>query len=361
MTIEVRNGCFSYGVERKILDGISFSAQAGDLVAVLGPNGAGKTTLLRCMMGFLRWNDGESLIDGKNIRQIPHRELWKKLAYVPQARNVSAAYSVEETVLMGRNSHFGMLSQPSEKDLAKAHAILEKLKITDIKDKNCSEISGGELQMTLIARALAAEPQILILDEPESNLDFRNQLIVLETMSELAAGGITCIFNTHYPAHALQRANKSLLLSRNGSCICGATSEIVTEENICRTFGVKTVIGEIETPESMLKSIMPIEVSDNSDAVPESTNPRKIAIVSIITDNFGEAEKINGYLHEYNKYLIGRMGMPYRRGGVFIINATLDAPESEIRAFVGKLSVIPSVSVKATYARGEFDEVNYDG
>ncbi len=350
MKLEVRNGCFSYRKNEQILDNISFSASSGDLISILGPNGAGKTTLLRCMMGFLKWTNGESTLEGKNIHDIPSRQLWKHISYVPQARNVSSAYTVGQTVLLGRNSQLGMFSQPGKKDIDYVENILENLRISGIKNKKCSEISGGELQMVLIARALASDPEILILDEPESNLDFRNQLIILETMSELSTNGMTCIFNTHYPAHALQRANKSILLSKTGSCIFGNTHEIVTEENIQSAFGVKAVIGEIETPENVFRNILPVGLAHSNDTPGKKQSQRKIAVLSIITDDFEKSEKINSYLHEYNKYLIGRMGMPYRSGGVYIINATLDAPESEIRALTGKLSAIRSVSVKATFA-----------
>ena len=350
MILQVKNGCFSYKKDEPVLKNISFSASPGDLIAVLGPNGAGKTTLLRCMMGFLQWNNGESTIDSCNINDIPARQLWSHVSYVPQARNVSSAYTVGQTVLLGRNNRLGVFSQPGTEDIEAVEHILEKLGISEIKNKKCSQISGGELQMALIARALASDPEILILDEPESNLDFRNQLIILETMSELSANGITCIFNTHYPAHALQRANKAILISKSGSCIFGNTHQIVTEENIQSAFGVKAVIGEIETPENTFRNILPIGLARSRDMPEKKQSPKKIAVISIITDDFEKSEKINSYLHEYNQYLIGRMGMPYRSGGVYIISAALDAPESEIQFLTSKLSAISSVSVKATYA-----------
>ena len=116
--------------------------------------------------------------------------------------------------------------------------------------------------MVLIARALAAEPQVLILDEPESNLDFRNQLLVMDTLSELAARGMTCVFNTHYPAHALRRAHKALLLASDGSAVFGAAREIITRERIERTFGVRTAIGEVAegVPDVVPLSIVPEEL-----------------------------------------------------------------------------------------------------
>ncbi len=320
-------------------------------MAILGPNGAGKTTLLRCMMGFLRWSSGASLLDNTDIRSIPSRQLWRQVAYVPQARQASSAYSVEETVMLGRGSHFGLLAQPSDKDIAKVQQVMERLHIEHLAKKRCSEISGGELQMVLIARALASEPQILILDEPESNLDFRNQLLVLDTMSELAAQGMSCIFNTHFPSHALQRAAKSLLFCGGGSTIFGNTSEIVTEQNIQNAFGVKAVIGEIETAETVLQDVIPLALAPQPEEEQTPKNEKRLAVVAIITGSYDSGQRINQLLHEYSGSLVGRMGMPYRENGLYIINVIMDGPEQDIRTLSHKLSVLPGVSVKTTYAQ----------
>jgi iron complex transport system ATP-binding protein len=350
MMLEIRNGCFGYKNGRQVLDHVCFSANQGDLIAVLGPNGAGKTTLLRCMLGFLRWHEGDSLLDGKSIHSIPTRQLWKKIAYVPQAKNFTSSSTALEAVLLGRNSHISVFSQPSQNDVKLADNLMEKLNISYLREKRCTEMSGGELQMVLIARALAAEPEILVLDEPESNLDFRNQLIVLETMSRLAADGMTCIFNTHYPDHALQRANKALLLYRGGNTLFGETHRVVTEANIKSAFGVRAVIGEIETDENIHWSILPLGLAGEDTEIP-APEERRIAVISIILQSDSQAEQVNACIHEYSRYLIGRMGMPYREGGVFIIHVTLDAPASEINALVGKLSLLEGSSVKATYSK----------
>lgn len=357
MTLTVENGSFSYGKAHKnVINNINFTAESGDLIAVLGPNGAGKTTLLRCIMGFLKWKCGKSMLDGEDIQSISYKKLWQSIAYVPQAKNVSGAYSVRETVLLGRSNRIGIFEKPKSKDIEKTNEIIKKLHIEDISDKKCSEISGGELQMTLIARALVSEPSILILDEPESNLDFRNQLIVLDVMSELANSGMTCIFNTHYPAHALQRANKSLLLNDNGESIFDLTSKVVTEENIEKAFSVNAKIGDIETPYNILKSVVPLSVSEKSDLSEltcKNEKNRSIAVVSIIMKNTDSAEKINLIIHEYNEFLIGRMGLPYRKANVNIINITFDAPQSVIDEFTAKINIIPNLSVKTTFANFE--------
>ncbi len=351
MTIEVKNAGFRYG-KTHVLKDVSFSAQSGDLVAVLGPNGAGKTTLLRCLLGFLKWTEGGSFLDGKNIREIPSKKLWQKISYVPQAKSFTSGATVLEAVLLGRTSSLSLFEQPKQKDIDIARKLLSDLSIPHLEGKRCSEISGGELQMALICRALASEPQILVLDEPESNLDFKNQLIVLDAMTELTGKGMTCIFNTHYPAHALSRSNKALLLSKGGGYVFGDTARVVTEENIESSFGVRTVIGDVETDESTLKSITALEISNGNTVKPQDGENR-LAIISIIASDYSQGERISELLHAQSKYLIGRMGMPYRKSRVNIINVTLEAPYGEINALVSRLSQLSGVSVKATYAKNE--------
>ena len=358
MNLEVRNGSFAWPGGKPLLKDVSFQAQSGDLVAVLGPNGAGKTTLLRCLMGFLRWTDGQSLLDGRDIASIPNRSLWRSLAYVPQARGAAVAYSVEEMVLLGRSSRIGTFGKPSAADFDRTREVIDRLGLTSIAAQKCTELSGGQLQMVLIARALAAGPQVLILDEPESNLDFKNQLLVLDTIAELASEGMTCVFNTHYPAHALQRANRALLLAQDGGWLFGPAREIVTEETIRRAFGVRAVISEIETPERVLRDVTPLSLAPEGGALCASEpDGRQIAVIAVISADFEQAEKINALLHEYNRFLVGRMGLPYPDAGVHIITVTLDAPGGVVRELAGRLEALPRVSVKTTFAR----EINAEG
>ena len=369
MIFSVRDGCFSYqkhaAPEQDILKHITFEIGSGSILSILGPNGAGKTTLLRCMMGLLPWRQGKSELDGKNIRSFHPRELWQQIAYVPQAKSSIVSYSVEEMILLGRSSRFSFFLQPSRADREAVETIMEQLHITRLAGRSCSALSGGELQMVLMARALVSNPHLLILDEPESNLDFKNQLIVLDTMSALAEKGLTCIFNTHYPAHALQRAEKALLLDKRGHYLFGDTNEIVTEESIESAFGVKTVIGEIETDHRVYRDILPLHITaidfDRPDTtVPESAGKRsgshpadssRMAILGILIEDTRAADEVNLLLHEYSSYIVGRMGMPYRPREISVINIILDAPEFVIRGLTEKLSRIRSISVKATYSK----------
>ncbi|MBR5228702.1 MAG: ATP-binding cassette domain-containing protein [Firmicutes bacterium] len=368
MSLKIENGSFYYKRGVTIFEDINFEADAGEIVAILGPNGAGKTTMLRCITGMLKWKNGRSLLDGEDIVGMKAKNIWSKMAYVPQAKSVSSAYSALEMVLLGRSSHLNVFEAPKQADVDKALEVMEFLGIPHLAEKKCSEVSGGELQMILIAKALASDPQILILDEPESNLDFKNQLIVLDAMSNLAAAGMTCIFNTHYPAHALQRAQKSLILSRGGSYVFGDTPAVVTEENIRNAFGVEAIIGEIETPGNILKNVVPLNITPETASISAGqmaaghtadTTPhgdkRCIASITIIAGDNAISDKINEILHKYSELLIGRMGMPHRKAGVYIINITLDGQQSKIEELSHQLNILPDVSVKTTFAKGDFE------
>lgn len=354
MKLTVNNGSFAYKKGPKLFDSVSFEVKGGELLAVLGPNGAGKTTLLKCIMGLLKWSSGQSLIDGADIASMSERALWSRLAYVPQARSASPAFTAMQTVLLGRSSRIGVFSTPKSHDVEIAEEVMDSLGISALADKMCSEMSGGELQMVLIARALASEPGILILDEPESNLDFKNQLIVLNAMSSLAAKGIACIFNTHYPEHALQRSGKALLLA-GGEALYGSTASVVTEANIERAFGVKAVIGSVETDESVFKNVIPLRLSQNKGAAlneAAADNSRRVlASVTVISHDYSAGERINSLLHEYGDMAVGRMGMPYRERGVYIINTSFDGEKNRIEELSQRLSIIPGVSAKTTYAK----------
>lgn len=353
MILEVKDGAYAYPGKAPAFEHVNFRVGPGEVLAILGPNGAGKTTLLRAMMGMLRWQHGQSLLDGVDIRTISPRKLWSRMAYVPQGRGVFSSCTAFETVLLGRSSRLDPFSKPQRADLEKAEQVMASLGILHLRDCPCNAISGGEYQMVLIARALAAEPELLILDEPESNLDFKNQLIVLGAMSRLAQSGIACVFNTHYPEHALQRADKALILS-GGTAVFGATSSVLTEQTIQRAFGVKAVIGEIETPEHIYRNVVPLHLAGTSKLeAAESPDARCIAAITLLVRDRSAAETINQLLHEYQELIIGRMGMPHRAHSLSIIHLTLDGQRSKIDELSHRLSLLQGLSVKTTFAPEE--------
>ena len=265
MNFTVTDGCFGYSGGRQILNDINFSVDQKEILSILGSNGVGKTTLLKCTLGLLNWKSGVTTIDGKDVRQMKHSELWQNIGYVPQAKLSAFAYTVDEMVLLGRNSHLKMLEQPGTKDREIAEKCIERIGIGYLKGKLCSKISGGELQMVLIARALAAEPKLLILDEPESNLDFKNQLIVLETIKNLRdEEGISSIVNTHYPEHAISISDKALILNRDGSSVFGAADSSIAEHHLEKAFGVNVKIKDFYHSDKKYTCVLPLSIAASS-------------------------------------------------------------------------------------------------
>ena len=150
MIFRVENGCFGYK-EKQILKNISFTVGDGEVLSVLGSNGVGKTTLLKCMMGLLKWNSGHSYVDDQEISQMKHKDFWKKIAYVPQAKGAAFGYSALDMVTLGRSAHLGTFAQPGKEDRKAAEEAMEEIGVTYLRDKLCTEMSGGELQMVLSA------------------------------------------------------------------------------------------------------------------------------------------------------------------------------------------------------------------
>jgi len=262
MKLEVINGTFGYDERRPVLKSVDFTVEKGQIAAILGANGVGKTTLLKCMTGILKWDSGRSLLDGADIAKIPVRKVWQKISYVPQARNTNVMYTGWEMVLLGRSAHLGILQQPRERDSLSAKRAFELLGIEHLRNKKCSQMSGGELQMLMIARALTAEAKILVLDEPESGLDFKNQLVILDVIRGLAKkDGISCVFNTHYPAHALQISDKTLLLGQDGETSYGNSREVVTSERLREYFGVNVRIEVMLDGGNEYYSVIPVSIA----------------------------------------------------------------------------------------------------
>ena len=246
MKFTIENGCFAYDASRTILQDVCVQLDGAEILTVLGSNGVGKTTLMKCMLGLLKWTSGRSCADGEDVRRIPHAQLWKRIGYVPQAKQAVFAYTAEEMVLLGRSAHLGLARQPRAEDRQIA--------------LNC--LRGGELQMVLIARALATQPQMLILDEPESNLDFRNQLIVLKTISDLRRErGLSFIVNTHYPEHAISISDKTLLLTGGGRSICGKTADVITEQNLRNAFAVDVCIRDLDVQNGKYTCVLPLKLA----------------------------------------------------------------------------------------------------
>ncbi|MDR3283423.1 MAG: ABC transporter ATP-binding protein [Candidatus Methanoplasma sp.] len=258
MSFEVKNGGFGYGCEY-LFRNVNFKLEQNDVLATLGPNGTGKTTMLKCMMNILSWREGGAFLNEKDVCMFRRKDFCRKVAYVPQARAYAFDCSVIDMVMMGRTPHIGAFSEPSSKDMEVTEEKISQMGISKLAERSCAVLSGGELQMVLIARALASEPEVLIMDEPESNLDYHNQLKILNTVKRLSQDMI-CIINTHYPEHALRVSNKALLLSKDGSADYGSTEDVITEESIGDVFSVNTAMGSVKAGEETLRYVLPISI-----------------------------------------------------------------------------------------------------
>ena len=263
MAVEVCAGTFSYRPEAPLLTDVSFTVEAGQVLAILGPNGVGKTTLVKCLLGFLPWQRGLTRLDGADLRTLKGRKLWQRVAYVPQARQPVFSYTAEDMVLLGRSPYLGDFSVPGRRDRVAAAEAMALAGVSDLAEKSCAQLSGGQLQLVLIARALAAEPEVLVLDEPESGLDFRNQLLVLDLIRRLCRERkLTVILNTHYPDHALRAADQCLLLYGGGVYQTGRTGAILTEEHLRALFGVDIAIWRQRRGERDYAAVIPLELTE---------------------------------------------------------------------------------------------------
>ena len=261
MILEIKNLSFAYG-KSEILKDISFKLESPTVCSILGPNGIGKTTFIKCLLGINKGFNGNILLNGRDTTRISRKEFYTYVAYVKQGGKENSIYTVLDTVLLGMASHINPLLKPKESDIEKVDMILEELRISHLRDKYVSHLSGGEAQMVFMARALIKEPDILILDEPESNLDYRNQLLMLDIIDKLRDKGKLIVFNTHYPDHALRYSDKVLLLNDAYRYKFGNTIDIITKDNIEETYKINAAVGELKEGDTIYKDIIPLSVRE---------------------------------------------------------------------------------------------------
>ncbi len=239
--IDVRNLKFAYKAD-PILDGVSFHVDEGQFVTVLGANGTGKSTLFKCLLGLLNYQSGDVAIAGKDIRKLPRRTLAGLVGYVPQQEAQIYNYTVMDTVLMGMARKIGAFRAPKKEQLDECTEILKKLGIDHLAGRGVNEISGGERQMTLLARALAQNAKILIMDEPTANLDYGHQHEVMRLIQSLTKGGYTILLSTHNPEHAVMYASHVLALKDHQVCAYGRNEDVLDEALIEALYGLRVKI-----------------------------------------------------------------------------------------------------------------------
>lgn len=231
---------FTYPDGTAALRGTSLSCQAGKLLAVLGPNGSGKTTLLRCLMGRLHPQAGEVRLDGDPIRRYSARDLARRLAYVPQQPTSAFAMNVQEIILTGRLAHTGMLGLAGRKDLDVAREAMRMTETLPFASRSLSELSGGEAQRVMVARALAQQPTVCLLDEPTSHLDIRHQLRIYELMQRVAHDWPMAVICISHDVNLAARFADELLLMQGGKVVArGTPRDTLTREILSETYDVE--------------------------------------------------------------------------------------------------------------------------
>ncbi|MBF0692758.1 ABC transporter ATP-binding protein [Providencia alcalifaciens] len=221
-----------------IIEGINLHLPEGEMTCLLGANGCGKTTLIKTLLGLLPAIHGDVHLQGKSISLLKPRDIAKVIAYVPQAHDTPFTFSVVDTVMMGLTPHLSLFSVPSEKEQTDALEQLQKLGIAHLATRLYSTLSGGEKQLVLIARALIQKPQLLIMDEPASSLDFGNQIRLLQHVQGLKQHGITVLMSTHHPQHAAAIADHVILLDKHHQARQGSTQSMLTLTNLAELYNI---------------------------------------------------------------------------------------------------------------------------
>jgi len=229
---------FSYG-SRHVLNQVNIGVCAGEVVALLGRNGAGKSTLLRILLGFLRPQRGEVVLAGQALHRYARRTLATRLAYVPQAHATPFPYSVREIVLMGRFPAHPAWGSSHHADIAAVDAMLERFGIAHLAGRAYTEISGGERQLVLLARALIQGARTLVMDEPFNGLDYGRQIQLLAHLRQLADAGHAILLTTHHPEHALLCASRVAVLMDGRISADGPAAQVVSAQTIRELYGVE--------------------------------------------------------------------------------------------------------------------------
>lgn len=255
--LEIRNLDCGYD-DNKVLEDVNFTAEYGDVICILGTNGSGKSTLIKTVIGLLNPQKGDILIDKLPIKDWSWRKRAELISYIPQSFSSTFQYKCIDIVLMGRTPYLSIISFPSKKDIKIAEEAMNTLKILHLKDKIYSQLSGGERQLVKIAQALAQESKIIIMDEPTNNLDFGNQLIMLQHLKECSLKGLIIIMATHSPEHAFLYGTKALLVKDGRVIEIERPDENLEENDLQNLYNIELKLMELDSNNKKIKMCLPI-------------------------------------------------------------------------------------------------------
>jgi iron complex transport system ATP-binding protein len=239
MRLTLNDVSIGYDTQEPLQRYVNFSVESGEVCCLLGPNGCGKTTLVRSILGMMPLLGGRVSIDGADITTWSAQRLSKQVAYVAQRASQPFPYEVRDVVMLGRvGQSRGLSGQPDKHDYNIVENAMREMGIYHLRAKSFLDISGGELQLVMFARALAQEPELLILDEPTAALDYGNAVHVIDTVRSLAKKGYAVMMITHNPDHAFMTKANVALFTRYGPMKFGDANSIITRENIQEAYGV---------------------------------------------------------------------------------------------------------------------------
>lgn len=237
---------FRFNDSQDILKDVSIEVPEGKVTVLLGPNGSGKTTLFKVLLNLITPQSGDIFLNGELLQELGRNRLSKVMAWVPQDEEPSYPYSVMEYLYMGRTPYLGFFDMPTEEDTKRIEGLLEDLGIYHLRDREITKLSGGEKRLALLARALAQEPELLILDEPTAHLDLGNKVMTLKALRDMAESGRTVLFSTHDPNEALLIADHVAVLSEGEIMGQGAPSVTITEEILRAIYGADIRVIEVD-------------------------------------------------------------------------------------------------------------------
>ncbi len=233
--LSIRNATFAYS-KKAVFRDLCLETDEGGFYCILGPNGCGKTTLLKCLAGILPLNQGRVYLNNTDLSQLHRNSIAKLIGYVMQEQETVFPFTVQQMVAVGRAPYVGLWASPSAEDMTIVEEVIEQIGLTKLRDKKYIELSGGEKQLVMIARVLAQKPKVLLMDEPASHLDFKNQERVMQLVKKLSLSGITVIMTTHFPNHAFAYADRVAIIHEGNILADGPTKSVMTEENLSTAY-----------------------------------------------------------------------------------------------------------------------------
>jgi iron complex transport system ATP-binding protein len=234
------------GTVHPVMQGFNLDIEQGTVTAILGPNGAGKTTMLHLALGWLRPQAGHVLLDGKFLSEYGRRHVGQSIGLVPQNEHVAFEYSLLEYVLLGRAPYLQPLAMPTEDDYRIAYEALQEVGMADLQNRSVLSLSGGEIQLVMVARALTQQPRLMLLDEPTSHLDLSNKGRLVHLLQRLASNGVTIIFTTHEPDIASNLASHLVLMQKGQILQTGPIDEVLTSEALSRLYQIPLKVEQVD-------------------------------------------------------------------------------------------------------------------